>query len=387
MPWKTQDLMSIREQFVELASLEGANKRELCRRFGISPTVAYKWLKRFRQEGVEGLRNRSRRPRRTPKRVGPEVEQAVLALRHQHPAWGARKLRRCLEVDGFAPLPARSTVNDILRRHGLLVNPRPQRDLQRFERSQPNELWQIDFKGYFSTAEGSCHPLTTLDDHSRYCLGIFACAREDGATVRSHLEGLFSTYGLPRAILCDNGGPWGSPNSRCPVSSLGLWFWRLGIDVLHGRPWHPQTQGKLERFHRTLKSEVLNRPFWTSRQQCQRHFDRWRPLYNHKRPHEALGDNPPSSRYRPSQRSLPDSLPEVEYDHGVTTRRVSRSGALSFQNRFYFVGRAFTGHRIGFVPTEEDQVYDVYFGWKKLGTIHHRPTKTRKTNTSSVWSK
>jgi len=374
MPWKARDKMSLRREFAALAALPDTNMRELCRRFGISPTTGYKWHRRYMEEGASGLEERSRKPQNSPLQVAPNVERAVVALRRKHPAWGARKLHGVLKYEGFTPLPSRSTVNRILRRHGLIEHTRAQRDLVRFERPLPNDLWQMDFKGHFQTDEGTCHPFTCLDDHSRFSIGIFACSAEDRAQVQPCLEKMFRTYGMPKAILCDNGAPWGNPSERCPVTSLGVWLWRLGIDVLHGRPYHPQTQGKLERFHRSFKAEVLNRPAWQGLIQCQRAFDRYRGTYNYRRPHESLDDARPAERYRLSQRSYPSKLPEIEYDEGVTTRRVNVAGTISYKSVFYHVGRAFKGYRLGLMPTPEDGVLEVSFGWKPIGKIDLRDT-------------
>lgn len=387
MPWRTRDTMSLRTEFIDQATLEGANLRGICRRFGISPTTGYKWLQRFRERGREGLGDQSRRPHHSPNRVQSSVEAKVIAVRNEHPTWGARKLRRRLQDLGNKDLPALSTITNILRRYQLLSVERPQRDLQRFESAAPNELWQMDFKGHFETEEGPCHPFTCIDDHSRYCLCIKACHHEDRETVQPLLEELFRIYGLPRAILCDNGNPWGRTNDSCPVTSLGVWLWRLGIELIHGRPYHPQTQGKLERFHRTLKADVLNRPQWDSHLQCQNAFATWRPIYNHQRPHEAIGDATPATRYAMSSRQYPDKLAPIEYDDGVITRRVTKSGAMSFRNRFCYVGRAFVGYRIGILRTENANIYEVRFGWKAIGKIDLTKEPAGSTRTISIWEK
>ena len=367
MPWKTQDKMSVRHEFVELANLEGSNIRDLCRRFGISPTTAYKWLGRYTHEGPGGLKEQSRRPHHSPNQSCEEVERLVVSVRKAHPAWGARKIRSYLELEGYAGLPAVSTMHAILQRHGQIAVTRSKRDLQRFERSQPNELWQMDFKGHFKTDVGRCHPFTLIDDHSRYALGIFACQREDRESVQPHLEQLFGKFGLPQCILCDNGPPWGNSLERCPITSLGVWLLKLGVDVIHGRPAHPQTQGKLERFHRSFKAEVLQQPTWRNQQQCQKAFDQWRVVYNEQRPHEALGGQRPASRYRLSVRQMPATLPEIEYDQDVVTRKVTRSGCISYKSHFFYVGRAFHGHCVGLIPLDIDGVFEVRFGWKRLG--------------------
>jgi transposase InsO family protein len=198
--------MSLREEFVALARQEGANRRELCRRFGISPQTGYKWLARSATLGAAGLGDASRRPHHSPGETSPELQQSIVSLRQQHPAWGARKLARRLSDLGQGCL-APSTVNSILKRHGLISAQASSAATawQRFEHEAPNSLWQIDFKGYVSTAAGPCHPLTLLDDHSRYNLALRACARQQTASVKEQLQDVFSRYGLPVRINADNG--------------------------------------------------------------------------------------------------------------------------------------------------------------------------------------
>ena len=301
MPWREVTRMSLREGFVQLAQQAGVNRRELCRRFGIAPKTGYKWLTRYAQEGASGLEDRSKRPQRSPARTVAEVEQDVIRLRREsRNSWGGRKLARLLKSRG-GPALAPSTVTGILRRAGLLdsaVAP-GQRPFQRFERDAPNELWQMDFKGHFPLLSRSrCHPLTVLDDHSRFSLVLKTCADERGETVRGVLTSAFRRYGLPAAMLMDNGAPWGSDHDH-PFTAFSLWLIRLGIHVAHGRAYHPQTQGKDEHFHRTLKFELLRHFNFTSLEHCQREFDRFRERYNLVRPHDALGLATPASRYRP----------------------------------------------------------------------------------------
>jgi transposase InsO family protein len=200
MPWQEATKVSLRRKFVALAAEEGANRRALCREFQISPTTGYAWLARFRRHGEEGLRDRSRRPQRSPKKTPATLEQEILALRDSHPAWGGRKIKRRLEDLGVSRVPPPSTITDILHRHGLIApdEGRKHRPWQRFEAQVPNALWQMDFKGYFALADGSCcHPLTVLDDHSRFCLGLRACPDEQRETVKDELTAIFRTSGLP----------------------------------------------------------------------------------------------------------------------------------------------------------------------------------------------
>ena len=208
--WTPKDLMDVKREFVELAFQEGVNRRELCRRFGISPKTGYALLARYALEGAAACTPRSRRPLSSPTRTSPETEQAVIALRSQHPAWGGRKIARRLADLGMDPAPPPSTITAILYRHGLnsLGATVAAQHWQRFEHDVPNSLWQIDFKGYFETAGGKCHPLTLLDDPSRFSLALQACARPDTLSVRGHLTNVFEHDGLALRINADNGGPW-----------------------------------------------------------------------------------------------------------------------------------------------------------------------------------
>lgn len=372
MPWATCDAMKLKRDFVELASREGVNLRELCRRFGITPPTAYKWLARYREHGVEGLAELARKPLESPGKTAAGIEERVVAARQQHPAWGGRKLRRWLQNRGIEGVPAASTITAILRRHGLLEKPAGPsgKGWQRFERKAPNELWQMDFKGWIRTRDdGPCHPLTALDDHSRFNLLLEACGGETFAGVRPLLERAFTVYGLPEAILCDNGKPWGDSSGH--FTKFEAWLVRMGVKVYHGRPRHPQTQGKEERFHRTLEAEVLSRTTeWRDLAHCQRAFAVWREIYNGERPHELLDDEVPSSRYRVSERRMPERLPEAGrwYGEGDLVRKVGTKGAVSVGGVLWTIGEAFSGEEIALRATGEDRL-EVYYCWKKLGVI------------------
>ena len=371
MPWSTRDTMSLREEFVTLAQQEGANRRELCRRFGISAQTGYKWLARFAQQGAAGLIDVSRRPHRSPAATAQSLQQAVLALRREHPAWGGRKIARRLQDLGQDTVAA-STVTAILHRHGLISAQASTaaQPWQRFEHEQPNALWQIDFKGYVDTPAGRCHPLTLLDDHSRFNMALRACARQESATVRGQLTEVFRTYGLPVRINADNGAPWGSPREPGQVSELALWLIRLGIRVSFSRPYHPQTNGKDERFHRSLKAEVLNGRSFTDLVQAQGAFDRWREVYNHHRPHQALQMATPASRYRMSERSYPQQLPAIEYGAQDTVVIVKARGKMKFQGRRYKLSSALRGLPVAVrAASSQDGHYEVYFMHHKLREI------------------
>jgi transposase InsO family protein len=368
MPWNARDTMSLREEFVRLANAQGANRRELCRRFGISPQTAYKWLARYAESGRSGLTDHSRRPLQSPGRTAPELEAAVVAMRQKHPAWGGRKIsRRLSDLDVLKLAP--STVNSILHRHGLITPQASQSSTawQRFEHESPNALWQADFKGYFDTAaQGRCSPLTVLDDHSRYNLVLQACSDITTQTVQAHLTHSFMRYGLPVRINFDNGAPWGSPKQPGQLTTLGVWLVQLGIRISHSRPYHPQTNGKEERFHRSLKAEVLNGRSFETMARVQSALDDWRRIYNLERPHEALQMNTPVSRYRPSARPFPSALPPVIYRDDDEIVVVKWNGELRWRGRQFKVSNALREHAVAVrARPDEDGVFDVLFA-------HHR---------------
>lgn len=369
MPWKEVSVMGERQEFVRLALAEGANRRELCRRFGISADVGYKWLARW-QAGDRELADRSRRPHVSPLQSSAAVETEVLAVRDAHPAWGARKIARVLEDRGqHAPAP--STVHAILKRHERIMPPVGGAPAtQRFEKEAPNQLWQMDFKGWVRLGDGTpCHPLTMVDDHSRFVPCLAACANQQGVTVRGHLERTFRRYGLPDALFVDNGAPWGEASGK-RWTRLGVWLLKLGVGLLHSRPYHPQSRGKNERFHRTLKAEIFDFARFSDLAAVQRAFDAWRELYNFERPHAALDLDVPARRYRPSSRPMPEHLPEVIYDEGEVVRTVPSTKAyVSFKGRKWKVPKAFCGERIAIRPLDTDGRYGIFFAALRIAAI------------------
>ena len=376
MPWKEVSIMSQRLEFVTLATAENANIRHLCRSFNISPATAYKWLDRFRADGANGLTDRSRRPHHSPSQTPAEMEETVTKLRSKHPAWGGRKLNRRLLDLGQAGVPAPSTITAILQRYQLL-DPKESAKHQafhRFERSAPNELWQMDFKGEFKLPQGRCYPLTILDDHSRFAVALQACARNTRNITQEAMTQVFRRYGLPEWITCDNGSPWGS-GGRSYYTALGVWLMRLGIGISHSRPHHPQTQGKDERFHRTLEAEVLRYLHGDSLPQWQRHFDQWRVVYNTERPHESLAMAVPASRYQPSHRRYPEKLPAIEYGPADIVRKVRHYGHIKYEGYEYHVGSAFYGLHVALRQTTTDGLFDVFFCNHKIGKLDLRDNK------------
>ena len=371
MPWKVETVMSQRKEFVTLAQSGGVNMSELCLRIGISRKTGYKWLRRYLEAGEQSLQDLSKRPHRSPNRTRGEMEQLVVDLRRVYPTKGSHVLARMLQDRGYDRVPSKSTITAILRRHGLIEPSESAKHVpyKRFEHDKPNDLWQMDFKGHIPMRGGGrCHPLTVLDDHSRFSLGVRACQDERSQTVQEHLTSMFLHYGMPYAILVDNGSPWGSDPAH-PFTSLTVWMIELGIRVVHSRPYHPQTLGKLERFHRSLKAELLQGNSYTHIAHCQGSFDRWRDFYNLERPHHALQLDTPASRYTLSPRSFPQALPIIEYDSDDRVRAVDVNGRISFLGRTFAVGKAFRGKRVALRPTSTDGAWRVFFSTQLIATI------------------
>jgi transposase InsO family protein len=267
-----------------------------------------------------------------------------------------------------------------LHRHDLIHpdDSDPRRRIERFEHPSPNDLWQMDFKGHFAMSSGGrCHPLTVLDDHSRYSLVLAACDNERTETVRIHLIEAFKRYGLPRKILSDNGPPWGTCGHSIEDqwTPLSAWLVRVGILVVHGAPFHPQTQGKDERFHRTLKADLLKWEVISDLANAQKHFDAYRRTYNHIRPHEALKQACPGERYVISPRKYSDDLPAVKYKTGESTRKVTSSGGL-WLGKYYQLGRAFAGYEVAIRPTRRDGLREIYFCHQRIGWIDESAGQT-----------
>lgn len=345
MPWNRVDVDEQRIAFVIRAANGKEPMKQLCAEFGISRPTGYLWRKRYRDSGsLSGVRERSRRPHRSPQRVCEQVEQRVVELRRLH-GWGAPKLELLLAQEGLR-VPER-TVHRILKRHGLVAVEDGHPALrQRFEREAPNQLWQMDGKGQYRLEQGACYPLSILDDHSRYLVGLYALRAFQSRAIHVCLVETFEQHGLPQAMLMDRGAQWWSPSSEHGLTWLSVALIKQGIELIHGRPHHPQTQGKVERFHRTLEMAVRHRgkpPQW----------ERWAQLlseirqeYNQVRPHEALQMQTPASRYRCSSREYQPQPAEWEYAPGAEVRRLNPAGCLWAEHRPWFVCEALAGERV-----------------------------------------
>jgi len=371
MAWQTRSIMSQRTEFVALAGAPGANHSKLCERFGISRQTGYTWLKRGK--AGEPMSDRSKRPKSSPGKTREEQEKLIVELRDKHPAWGGRKLKARLEHLGHRDLPSASTITAILHRHGRITAEASEaaQPWQRFEHERPNDLWQMDFKGPIATRSGECHALTVLDDHSRYSLGVRACGDQKGETVKGELTRIFEKYGLPWKILADNGPPWGVDGSGA-WTRVGVWLLKLGVVLVHGRPYHPQTQGKEERFHRTLQGELLRRVDMRSVEHAQSLMDPWRDVYNLERPHEAAELKPPVTRYRPSERGMPKGEPEMEPTAGQRVYVVKEGGCVRHEGEKWFLGLAWNQEKVGLKRRESDGVVEVYFGPYHIADLEKR---------------
>lgn len=380
MPWKEVNKMSLKQEFIELA-IRGENTSftELCERFKISRTLGYRLIKRYKSEGKYSLEEGSKRPKTSPRKTPKEMEDQILHVRDRHLSWGGRKIHYYLRQNGHEKVPHPNTITDILRRYGRLYEWNQneiKKPYKRFERPEANDLWQIDFKGHFPLLLNRCHPLTVLDDHSRYAVGLEACGDEKKETVKERLIKIFSVYGLPKQINADNGPPWGDGNWH-NYTELVVWLMKLGIKVTHSRPYHPQTNGKDERFHRTLKQELLNLKTIRTLEESQKYFDEWRYEYNTKRPHESLNYDVPVRHYRISNKKYPSYLSDIEYLKDDMTRLVhKRHGSIDFIGKQFYVGLAFGGQRVAIRTTGEDGVYNVFYCQQIIKKIDLRVGKT-----------
>jgi len=347
-----------REEYVKRALSGEKTKVSLCLEYGISRPTGDKWIRRYLHG--EPMSDQSKAPFHTPNKTSAAIEETIVALRRERPTLGAKKLKRILENRGL-PAPAYSTINDILHRNGLITREASEAATPhiRFEKARSNEMWQADFKGHFAAPDGKrCHPLTILDDHSRYSLCIDAKENERHEDTAESFIRVFQRYGLPQSILCDNGNPWGTAQS-VGYTRFEVWLMELGVLTKHGRPRHPQTQGKEERFNGTLYRECIKGREYESFSHIQDSFDEYRLFYNHERPHHALDLETPSQRYHKSVRKMPQRIEDWAYDSGVMVAKVKSSGYLTLSGQGYFLSEAFGDRRVGI--RESDHGSGVFF--------------------------
>ena len=348
MAWKTMDAQEQRVRFVVAATQKLRSFSALCAEFDISRPTGYLWLKRYRNFGVQGITEQSRKPHYSPRQTASRLEQRVVQVRLRYPDWGARKLRVVLAREGVE-LP-RNTIHRILLRHDLVSEEeRHPPATQRFERSRPNELWQMDFKGPKGWPQ-AMGPLSVLDDHSRYLIVLAANGSTQGEPVRERLEEAFLQCGVPEEMLMDHGTPWWGMQSSSGQTRLSLWLMRQGIQLNWSGIRHPQTQGKVERFHGSLQRALTRRG--CPRQQPQAWLDAYRWEHNHVRPHEALNMKTPASVWQPSRRRYDPRPSNWEYPTGARVLKVDPQGRIEVNGRNWKISKALSGERVQVVKVE-----------------------------------
>ena len=373
MPWKDSSVMEERLRFVARL-LDGEGMSTVCREFGISRKTGYKIYNRYREEGLEALSDRSRRPVRYANQLPEPVERLIVESKKEKPHWGARKIRELLvrRLAGDVRIPARSTVHAVLDRHGLVKRAK-QRRRQKAQGTPlsdalaPNALWCTDFKGEFRLGNRQyCYPLTVTDQASRYLLAVeaFDSNRQNGV-IKAFLR-LFRERGLPAAIRSDNGVPFASPNGLYNLSKLSVWWLRLGIAIERIKPGHPQQNGRHERMHLTLKKETTH-PAGRNSLQQQARFDDFLKEFNEERPHEALGMKTPAEVYRPSTRPYA-GLPELDYPFHDKTLMVTSCGRLCMHRKKINLSTVMAGQKVG-LKEVEDGIWLVTFMQYDLGYI------------------
>lgn len=368
MPWKENTPMSERLYMCKLAADGTYTVAQLARDFGVSRRVVYKWLERYEAFGIEGIFDRSRRPKSSPHSTDDQIVEAVLALKNKYPMWGPRKLQTLLQKDLGEAAPSKSTVGRILDRHGLVERVVPnamQEATGRFERDSANDLWQTDFTSPVTLPSGmKMWPVPMLDDRSRYCVSLLAAGDCSSESALCCFRAAASKNGLPEEILSDHGSAFGT--SREYVSAFTAYMWAVGVKHIQGRYAHPQTQGKLERFNRTLQREWINNHSYTSLDDWNKSFEEYRHLYNEVRPHESLGDKVPASCYNPSQK--PFEEPDKHYrenGEAYIHRKVDVSGRIWILSHQVRVGSGLAGWTVSAIH-EGSGIWTVYFRGHKL---------------------
>ena len=355
MPWETKTVMEEREAFVQAAEEGKKSISALCREYGISRKTGYKWLKRAR-EGQQ-LCDQSRCPHRQPSKTDWDTEQLILDMRIANPSWGGKKIKSVLETAGCSCIPSAKTCGNILRRNGMIDPAESKKHMpyQRFQRESCNDLWQMDFKGDFLLGDGSrCYPLDMVDDHSRYCIQITPKCSASGIIESVTLA--FQEFGLPNSILTDNGSQFSG--FRGGYTQFERWLMDLDVLPIHGRILHPQTQGKIERFHRTMKAEAL-RTAPANLEQAKKLLNDWRWRYNEVRPHEALGMKTPASVYRKSERPFCQPKPFV-YDEGARLVKVNNWGYLRFGPVQVYLSETMKDTYLEIRPGDQDTFRVIY---------------------------
>lgn len=366
MPWESKTVEEIRREFVVEAQ-NCINFSALCRKYGITRKTGYKWLERFEQG--ECMADRNRAPQHKPTKTPKEIEEKILQLRAENPGWGAKTLKAVLEAQGNTQIPCAKTVNNILNRYGCISEEESQkrRAYIRFEKEQCNKMWQTDFKGEFMMNNGKyCYPLDIIDDHSRFLLQI-SPAESTANIVMPCFEKAFQEYGVPDSILSDNGAQFAG--FRHGYTQFEKWLMNLDVLPVHGRIKHPQTQGKIERFHRTLKNELLKYTTFTDIKNADEQLQKWRYKYNYIRPHEALGMKCPADVYVPSNRSYSGIIKPYEYSGDFRVIKINSWGYARFNNWQIYLSETMINEFVEFRPNPLGDCFDVCYRNFKIASF------------------
>ena len=383
MPWKEKSIESERMRFIERHCAGEETVAELCREFGISRKTGYKLIGRYESYGDGALLDLSRAPHHHPNTTPTRVAERIVETKRERPTWGPKKIvARLRSIEPDVPWPSASTAGSILDRAGLVRRRKGRRTAtswsEPFAHAQhPNDVWAIDLKGWFRTGDGErIDPLTAQDAMSRYLLVCDGLDRPTGPEVKRSLERAFREYGLPRVIRTDNGSPFASVG-LASLTPLSVWWVKLGIVPERIEPGHPEQNGRLERLHRTLDEDTANPPEANRRLQ-RRAFDRFQHGYNEERPHEALGQRPPSLLYTPSFRPYPARVSSPEYESGVTVRSVRSNGEIKWKGDLVYVSASLRGEPVGLVQLDE-RTWSIHFGPLLIGILDDHDRRIDKT--------
>jgi putative transposase len=385
MPWLETEPMNEKMKFVS-AFLDAKNEltfKELCQNFNISCKTGYKYVNRFKSEGIDGLKERSRAPHCNAKKMPAYIEEQILALKYKYPYWGSKKISNWLTQEHCEiQWPAKSTIDDLFKRHNLIIPSKRKRRVAPYKEpficvTQPNDSWSIDYKGQFRLGNKQvCYPLTITDNFSRFILATEGSDRISGTNVKRVLIRLFLEFGLPLGILSDNGPPFAGIGLG-GLSTLSVWLIKLGIVPERIRPGHPEENGRHERMHLTLKKETASPPKWDQKEQ-QLAFDSFKKMFNEERPHEGIEFNRPSRLYNESPRSFPSILPRVEYDSSFdTTRRIRTNGTMKWRGKEIFLSETLKGETIAMKPHTENE-WTVFFSFLPIGIFNEKLLKVTK---------
>lgn len=385
MPWIETEPMNEKIKFIAAyIDQEEDTFQRLCERFNISCKTGYKYINRYEEEGIDGLKERSRAPHVQAKRMPSHIEDSILNVKHHHPTWGSKKIRNWLMQERSEMLwPAKSTIDDLLKRHGLVTPAKRKRNVAPYTRpfilcGQANDCWSIDYKGQFLLGnEQLCYPLTVSDNFSRFLLAVEGSKQISGAKVKKTLTNLFLECGLPWALRSDNGPPFAS-HAIAGLSDVSVWLIKLGIVPERIRKGHPEENGRHERMHLTLKRETASPPKKNQAQQ-QRCFDEFRKEFNEQRPHEGINFNRPVWLYRHSTRQFPSKLPEIEYDSNIfeKTRRIRTNGTMKWHGEEIFISETLIGETIGMKPYSETE-WILHFSFMPLAIFNEKALKVNK---------